>query len=280
MARTCGTVAGLAGLESGFLRVDVASDLHVDFFPATPREYAKVVLPKDPSQVLVIAGDLGHSNEQAAQTVKAMQEIGGYGHVLVVFGNHDMYLMAESRQYEDSWERLTELRGLLESVPNTKVLDGDVIELDGLRFGGTGMWYDMSFGLERGCPREELISLWHGTNSDSQFIRWGEIDMDSYMSEQRQKLDAIVGDLDVVITHVGPDWRRASPAYQNELSTAFFYFDGQDELKRVRGTWLFGHTHERSDAVVGSCRLVNAALGYPWEMGDRRVMRIEIGKGP
>lgn len=260
------------------MRIDVVSDLHTDFFPATPRQFAEVVLPKEPSRVLVIAGDLGHSNEQAVQTVKAMQEIGGYRHVLVVFGNHDMYLMAESRQYKDSWERLAELRSLLESVPNTKVLDGDVIEIDGLRFGGTGMWYDMRFGWERGHSWEELLSLWYGTNSDSQFIRWGDTDMDAFMAEERQKLDAIVDDLDVVITHVGPDWHQAPSWYQNDLTTAFFYFDGKNELERVRGTWIYGHTHERSDAVVGNCRLVNAALGYPWEMGDRRVLQIEVGR--
>lgn len=227
--------------------------------------------------MLVIAGDLGHSNEQAAQTVKAMQEIGGYRHVLVVFGNHDMYLNPAQREYEDSWERLAELQGLLESIPNTHVLDGDVIETEGPRFGGAGMWYDMSFGLERGCSREELISLWYGTNSDSQFIRWSEVGMNAYMAEQRAKLDAIVDGLDVVITHVGPDWRQASPAYQRELTTSFFFFDGREELKRAHGTWIFGHTHDRSDAMVGNCRLINAALGYPWEIGGKRVMQIEVG---
>ncbi len=256
--------------------IDVVSDLHTDFYPASPREFAQFVLPEEPSNVLVIAGDLGHSNEQATQTVKAMQKIGGYRHVLVVFGNHDMYLMAESRQYEDSWERLAELRRLLESIPNTHVLDGDTLEIDGVRFGGAGMWYDMSFGLDRGSPKEELISLWHGTNSDSRFIRWGDVDMDAFMADQRQKLDAVVDGLDVVITHVGPDWRQAPPRYQSDLTTAFFYFDGSEELRKAHGTWIFGHTHERSDAIVGRCRLLNAALGYPWEMGDRRVVTIEV----
>ncbi len=84
------------------MRIDVVSDLHTNFYPATLRQFAEVILPRDPSPVLVIAGDLGHSNEQAAQTVKAMQEIGGYRHVLVVFGNHDMYLSGFRRNRKKS----------------------------------------------------------------------------------------------------------------------------------------------------------------------------------
>lgn len=32
---------------------------------------------------------------------------------------------------------------------------------------------------------------------------------------------------------------------------------------------MFGHTPARGDAIVGGCRLPNAALRYPWEIGDR-----------
>lgn len=47
-------------------------------------------------------------------------------------------------------------------------------------------------------------------------------------------------------------------------------------LKGAHGAWIFGHAHERSDAMVGDCRLINAAPGYPWEMDDTRVVRVEV----
>lgn len=256
--------------------IDVVSDLHFDFYPAPAPSFAQTIVPKKPSEVLVIAGDLGHSNVQNAHLVRALRETGGYGRALVVSGNHDMYLDPKSRQYEDSWERLAEMRELLQQIPSVQVLDGERLELEGVRFCGLGMWYDMSFGLGRGYFKEELVSLWHRLNNDSRYIRWGETGMDAFMAEQRQKLQAAAGEVDVMITHVGPDWRRASPQYLQDPTTSFFFFDGEEEVRRMRGTWIFGHTHDRSDAQVGACRLLNAALGYPWEIGDRRIMTIAV----
>lgn len=47
-------------------------------------------------------------------------------------------------------------------------------------------------------------------------------------------------------------------------------------MKCFHGTRLFGHTHARTDVKVGGCHLLNAALGYPWEIGHRRIATIEV----
>lgn len=83
----------------------------------------------------------------------------------------------------------------------------------------------------------------------------------------------------MLVTHVGPDWRQAKGRYLQDPTTAFFFFDGRAEMERFRGLWVFGHTHARSDAMVGDCRLVNAALGYPWEIRDQRIVTIEVESG-
>jgi hypothetical protein len=223
---------------------------------------------------LLIAGDLGHHNEQNAQLLRTLRDTGGYEHILAVIGNHDLYI--DPRAYSDSWERLTELRAMFREIPGVTLLDGDVLEIDGVCFGGVPMWYDMSFGRRFGLSTESLLVLWRRTNNDANFIFWGSQPMNAFMEEQSRRLRAVVDKADVMLTHVGPDWRQADRRYLNDPTTAFFFFDGREEVERFRGTWLFGHTHSRSDTRVGGCRLLNAALGYPWEIGNRRIVTVEV----
>lgn len=256
------------------MQIDVVSDLHFDFYNIDAPGFVRAILPEEPSEVLIIAGDLGHHNEQNMQVLRSLREIGGYKHILVVIGNHDLYV--NPRTYEGSWERVAELQAMLREIPGVRLLDGDVLEIGGVRFGGVPMWYDMSFGHGLGYSTEALLDLWRRTNNDANYIVWGAKPMDAFMAEQRQKLHTIADGVDVLVTHVGPDWRQAEGRYLHDPTTAFFFFDGREEVERFRGIWIFGHTHARSDAMVGGCRLLNAALGYPWEIGDRRIVTIEV----
>lgn len=206
--------------------------------------------------------------------MRTLREIGGYTHILAVIGNHDLYV--SPRAYRDSWERVAELQAMLGEIPGVRLLDGDAIEVEGVRFGGVPMWYDMTFGARLGYSSKALLDLWRRTNNDANFILWGEKPMDAFLAEQRQKLCAILDKVDVLVTHVGPDWRHAEERYLKDPTTAFFFFDGRAEVERFHGTWIFGHTHARGDTMVGGCRLINAALGYPWEIRDRRILPIEI----
>ena len=256
------------------MRIDVVSDLHFDFYNIDALGFVREILPKNQSDVLLIAGDLGHHNEQNAEVLRVLREIGGYSHILVVIGNHDLYI--PPRAFANSWERLAEMQAMIVGIPGVRILDGDVVEIGGVRFGGAPMWYDLSFGRGLGLSTEALLDLWRRTNNDANFILWGAKPMDAFLEEQRQRLRAIVDKVDVMLTHVGPDWRQAEGRYLQDPTTAFFFFDGQEELERFRGTWVFGHTHARSEATIGGCRLLNAALGYPWEIGDRRIVTTEV----
>ena len=153
------------------MKIDYISDLHLDHWVNklndSPKGRNKIVdfvanlYPQD-GDILIIAGDLGHYNSQ----VKTMLEIfkGLYKEVFVVSGNHDMYLVSsgqESKYNYNSLERLSELEENCKEL-GIHYLDGQVVEIDGIKIGGTGMWYDL--------PTDSDIIDWTNVMNDSRLI--------------------------------------------------------------------------------------------------------------
>ena len=84
-------------------KIDITSDLHLDFWidpqnsqkkqEKMMRRLISCLLPDEPSNVLVIAGDTGHYNWQNVMFIKLLKET--YNHICIVFGNHDLYLVSD-----------------------------------------------------------------------------------------------------------------------------------------------------------------------------------------
>ncbi len=73
--------------------------------------------------------------------------------MLYTFGNHDLYLFPDEKEhaiYNSSVERWEELKELSSEIPGVIALDGDKVTIDGVTFGGTGLWYDYIYGLKLG----------------------------------------------------------------------------------------------------------------------------------
>jgi len=91
--------------------VDVLSDLHLDFYfkpQLTTNANANIVSffrpiltdndTREIGDVLIIAGDIGHYNEQNIEVLKTIQKE-FYKHVICVLGNHDYYLVNSEAKY-------------------------------------------------------------------------------------------------------------------------------------------------------------------------------------
>ncbi|WP_201317510.1 metallophosphoesterase [Paenibacillus sp. EPM92] len=262
---------------------DLISDTHIDIW-ITPDSDAKShqkkidkfidhLIPDEPSEVLVIAGDLGHYNKQNALMLKSLKRV--YSHILFVFGNHDLYLVSgkvREKYANNSMNRRTEMKSLAEEIEGVFCLDGTSITIDGVTFGGTGMWYDFSYGLrELHMQMDHLRRIWKGKMNDSRLIHT----LPSF-EEEVAKLESIFGASDVIVTHVGPDWSRVAGGCRYDPVTSFYYFDGSDLLSRANGkTWCFGHTHDHYSYVKNGCYLVNNALGYPIDNPRMRIQTIQ-----
>ncbi|MFA4135190.1 metallophosphoesterase [Brevibacillus sp. BD137] len=269
-------------MSAGF---DLISDVHLDFWVKVEnplhkmvpqiKNFIKGILPDVHHKTLVIAGDLGHYNWQNRILIEELKQI--YEHILIVAGNHDYYLLSanQEKQYRGrSINRVIEMKEICNALTNVHYLDGDTVEIDGTMYGGVGMWYDFSYGIkELGYSEEVLYSKWWDIMNDSRLIK-GLLDKTfTVADEEKKKLDAIIEPSDVIITHVGGDWSNAD----RDLVNSFYYFDGSTYFSKLDGkVWCFGHTHQRYDYVANGCRFVNAALGYPDERNDQKILQIKV----
>lgn len=75
------------------MKVDILSDLHLDFyfleFPSK-KDIRKVFdsIFVDSGDILIIAGDIGHDNQQNINILKMIQRY-YYKHIICILGNHD-----------------------------------------------------------------------------------------------------------------------------------------------------------------------------------------------
>lgn len=277
------------------LSVSILSDLHFDsHFPSSDMSEAMVrklfdpIFTPDrmePADVLIIAGDLGHDNQQSYSIIKMLHEI-YFKHIICVLGNHDYYMINQniSARYEhDSFKRVDEMRNLLNSIHGIYCLDGNVIEIDGVRFGGCDSWYDGQYVLYHLNPHYEynldhVQSLWKHTMNDAHHMpnikHFNEL-----WDIEKTKIEAVYRQCDVMITHVMPSINpeHVDKMYRNDKATGYFTFNGQQYLKETTAhTWIYGHSHTNQDVRVHGVRMIAHQFGYRGEIKNICEKRIEI----
>jgi len=260
---------------------DFISDLHLDFWlqhkgptkQDNQREtdlFVDSLLPDEISKVLVIAGDMGHRNEQNYKVLRSFKRY--YDTILVVAGNHDYYLVNSKQRYkhQTSMNRWSHMKSLALDLAGVHYLEGDIATVDGIRFGGTGMWYDFSFGIQvLGKSMIDMQRTWASQMNDyTHMIGLPRRTFDMFR-EEKKKLDRVISDCDVIITHVSPDWTSVPVEYQMDALSGCYYFDGSQYFESIQGKiWCSGHTHHKHSYIKNGCWFINNALGYPKE--DKR----------
>ncbi|WP_419885709.1 metallophosphoesterase family protein [Paenibacillus sp. B-A-8] len=270
------------------LSFDLISDLHIDHWlnqyehtkQVSIEVFVDALVPANPSEVLIIAGDLGHHNSQNEILLRSFRRY--YKTILLIFGNHDLYLVeiSERWHYEDSMTRLKSMQYMAQRIEGVIVLDGSTITIDGITYGGAAMWHDWSYGVSLGYSKSYLYDLWHRSMNDSNLIFpiHNQVSLENFFEDELSKLERIFDQSQVIITHVGPDTSSMESKYQNSPVSTFFYFDGLQLLDRAKGkVWCFGHAHTHVDYQHREgCRLINNALGYPQERTGAKIRTIQL----
>jgi DNA repair exonuclease SbcCD nuclease subunit len=261
------------------MKIDILSDLHIDFyFRGKPTEdsvrklYGNILGGGD---MLVVAGDLGHDNRQNIRTLKVVREVFGYRHILCVLGNHDYYLVdhaGREKYFHRSAFRAQRMREIINGEEGMRALDGEVVEIDGVRFGGCDGWYDGAYILEHFRKKDDaymdayVSMLWRRTMSDARYVLG--MDWREYAEVQKEKLRRIHREVDVMVTHVNPSIRKEhTPGKYRDLdTTGFFTFDGEEFLENGgMKYWIFGHTHDRTEYELHGVGCLCNPMGYPGE---------------
>jgi len=286
------------------MTIDILSDIHLDFYfksdmieeEDVESLFSHIFTMKyttSPADILIIAGDIGHDNQQNILVLKIIQKLFKYKHIICVLGNHDYYLVDSSSRcnYEyKSLNRVTEMRTLINDVEGMYCLDGNIIEIDGIYFGGCDSWYDGEYITKNfsdtcsmwNVPKDSyyIDQLWQNNLNDSNYIE--DFYWQKTATSEKKKLDKIYKNVDVMITHVNPSLNpdHTFELYSESELTGFFTFNGEKYIREgSMKYWIFGHTHNETEYEIENTHCIANPMGYPGESGNGQYVatrRIEI----
>ena len=262
---------------------DYISDVHLDSWLRTsdrrnPVAVRKLIMSKFLKNVvggpvhptLVIAGDISHSNELSAIFLKVLAEE-FYNDIVVVPGNHDMASRTDGDNFGSYVERLGDLENRLSGTNGAHLLLGNAVVIDGVRYGGTVGWYDYTYSIKKFSHTAEQGAALFRSWWDHHNIKMpGGSRMEDFLdffAQEYKKVAALVGQVDVMITHMGPVDDYIAPKYQEDPYSGFFYFDGRQQLSRADApeVWVYGHTHLPNFSKFKDTVLLCNPYGYKGE---------------
>jgi hypothetical protein len=258
--------------------IDYISDIHEDVFfqDIKSERYGLFIdsffIDKIIGKVLIIAGDLSENIDRIINFLKKVKEQKGYEYILYIPGNHELYLNSEDKfkssieKYNFLYKKVNELNDL-----GIYFLDGSIIEIEGIKFGGVSMWYDGSYLRKKFIHLEEhsfksfLNRFYKQYMRDSIKIKESIYEMFYW---QEEKLKNIYKDADIIFSHINPmntdDY--LSPNFKGQEGNAFFCFDGLKYLEHTSAKyWIYGHTHDIFEGELFNVKLLCNPSGYPGE---------------
>jgi Icc-related predicted phosphoesterase len=268
------------------MKIDLLSDLHLDFWFRASSDYPEQKIKSvfddklsysEDHEVLIIAGDISHYNSQIS-ILEKIAEIYNYKKIFCVLGNHDLYLINDSvskKHNNSSIQRQSDWYSYKSDV--VQFLDGDVIEYNGVKFGGCMSWYDGTYNAPTGYDYTDPVRFWKVTMNDANYIK-GYQDFYDIWVQEKSKIEKIL-DADVVITHVCPLSNRIAfeDKYMYDKASMFYAFNGEEFIEKTRAKyWVFGHSHWTHEFEVYGTKCIINALGYPGEKNKITLQTIEI----
>ncbi len=254
------------------MRLWVLSDLHVELTRGWDLPAGDA---RPQFDVLVIAGDLIPRMERG---VTWLLERVPDRPVLYVGGNHEFY--------GTDIDRTVEKARATAAGTNVHLLQHDCIRIGDVTFAGATTWTDfdlfgdphraMGVAAERMNDFRKIRIGRHAKRFRPSYALARHLQARSFFELEMRKPRS--GKL-VVISHhaphagaalapsdpLGPD-EILSAAYRSDLTALMrpAANDGRGALKPA-DLWIYGHTHESEDTMIGATRVVSNAKGYgPW----------------
>lgn len=261
------------------MTIYMTSDLHVDHYinhRVSLENYINNALK--PADVLCVAGDTCDNPNVFVEFYKAVSP--RYKKIFVVFGNHDLTVGNQSyfrnNPFTETQAKLDFLKTEVSKLGNVSILDGNVEEFEGVKFGGTMAFNDWTWAFylepEPDGNIHKFLFDWHYWFD---YVNWNYMKNNhaAILKSEMQKLDKVVAQKpDIIMTHYIPLFFGVEQEYYYSDATTYFYFNGQKYLDQLKNenTWLAGHTHSvrTKDLVQCDGRTIHLRLnpvGYPDE---------------
>lgn len=250
----------------------ILSDLHVELTRGWDLPSGT---ERPQSDILVVAGDL---IPRAERGVRWLLERVQDRPVIYIMGNHEAYGTDIDRTLEKAKKAATET--------NVHVLQNETVRIGDVTFAGATLWTDFAingdahramtvagdrmndFKKIRTADYQRRFLPHHALTQDLKSRAFLKAEMRKPRSEGKF----------VVVTHHAPvpempplfggssNDHGLNPAYRSDLTSLMS--PAPDDARgalRPPDLWIYGHTHESFDAMVGDTRVVSNAKGYgPW----------------
>ncbi len=230
------------------------SDLHLEFGGrVTPA-------PEDAADLMVLAGDIitFRNFEPLAEFLRNWKKP-----VLYVAGNHEYYtqrdMMQEAAHFA-SW--------LADEQPNVHFLQDEAVKIDGVNFFGGTMWTDFAGASQSAMATAQgmmndfryIMSPAGRPLLPSETVRLHEIFVNKLLAWFEQDLQGPR----VVITHHAPVKNPDTKHGNSPLAPAFNSLDMVEIITRHQPElWIYGHTHECDNQLIGKTQIISNQSGYP-----------------
>jgi predicted phosphodiesterase len=299
------------------MTVAFISDIHTDFYipaklsghklDAKMYEFIENELWLKDADVLVFAGDNSHYPQQNKLMLEKIAAKKMYKKIFVTFGNHDMYLVsnAQKSKFDTSWDKVMDLKAICDEIDTVEFLDGNIVEVDGVKFGGCGMWYDFSYAKQVfNMKHFDIMHKWKDTMNDANLIvgkdyppeindsrttmyggygfKTYTFDPMKFYKQEEEKMLKIVEECDVFISHIGPLVPPSLPTHYQNAVTSFYYFNGEWILNKEKAPklWIWGHTHDQYLWKHNNTVLACNPLGYKSENKQAEVEVLDLDDLP
>jgi DNA repair exonuclease SbcCD nuclease subunit len=228
------------------MQVQLASDLHLEFFVDHGRRFIDTIPVAAPN--LILAGDIF----VVTSTEQAIKVLGWFcakwERVFYLPGNHEYY----KGTFTGVDGRLKAAKACLKNL--TLLRTGGVVEVEGRRLLGDTMWF----------PFKPDNVLFAKDISDFHLIE--RLDPQAYDRNARFKsfLEKELRAGDIVVTHHLPSWKSVKPQFFRSPLNRFFVSDERELIEiRKPAYWFHGHSHLASNYTIGPTIVASNPRGYP-----------------
>lgn len=235
------------------MKIICFSDLHLEFGKPfnTPDEST--------ADMMILAGDIITFAdflplEQIARSWRKP--------ILYVAGNHEFYTRTPMQ------DGIARFEAWAVDYPHLHFLQDEPITIEGVHFFGGTMWTDFNGGNPNAImtARQKMNDFKLIRASEDAFFRPEDSILlhNLFKTKLISWLEENKGKSKVVISHhapvINPNTRyRASP-----LQPAFNSLDMIEAIEKYQpNLWIYGHTHECDDQMLGSTRIISNQRGYP-----------------
>lgn len=234
------------------------SDLHLEFKSGWK-------MPENiDADLMVLAGDIITFQDYSPLT----EFLTGWEKpVLYITGNHEYYTRTPKDKEEEAFKKW-----LATSHSNVTFLRDEPASIDGVHFFGGTMWTDFNGGNEQAMKIAEFqvndFKLIRNPDSSS-FKPVDTLKLHGrYVKELLKWLETDLTGPRVVISHHAPVINPHTRFTGDPLTPAFTSLDMLELIKKYQpALWVYGHTHECDDQMIGNTRVISNQLGYPSYFG-------------